>query len=316
MKRIHRRIRTERTGSASAWIALLVGLVLGVMSGLSVVPTASSRHSVAPPGASATASGCAPSGIRSPDSLLIPTAGPRASLAAGSSVRASYQAQLLTAPPGNRASLFVPSVQASFPTTTGGRVQIYLHPAWLPITGTGWSKSVTASTKISSAVGFPHGNATLSTAWLAVMANTTYGGYQVQFRWMWATTNATGGTTKSPWSGAVNASTSSQQPTRFFPAPYVGVVSTTPLTGAAGGSTFTANLSGNVSSTFFRILTESGTGHELNSVCRTTAAGLTTFNASIPLDYANGTALPSGSYIVHIHNEGGAIVVFKQVRVR
>jgi hypothetical protein len=212
------------------------------------------------------------------------------------------------------ASISVPSVLASFPTG-GGKIQVFLPPTWIHLRGTGWSSSVSGLTKITSTVVFPGGNATLSTGWLAVMANPTFGSYLLHFRWQWTTLPAVGRAVTSPWSGRISMSNENEQPNSFYPAPFVGVASTTTLAGANPGSTFSATLTGNVSSTYFRILTESPTGHEMNSVCLATGAGLTTFNASIPLDYANGTALAPGNYVVHIHNEGGPIVVFRQLRV-
>ncbi|MCI4319769.1 MAG: hypothetical protein L3K23_06535 [Thermoplasmata archaeon] len=307
--------RSRATQRAALWVALVATSGLLLLSGLTLGAALPSENAAAGQRGPSTSGGCVPPGVLSPDSLLIPTTGPATTLAPGSSVTARYEAQLVTAPSGQRAALSVPSVTASFPTASGGRILVNLHPTWIHLKGSHWSTPDSATTQISTTVALAGGNSTLSSAWLAVQANTSYGSYQVQFRWQWSTLTVSGATTTSPWSGSISTSTVKAQPTRFYPAPYVGVLSTTPLTGAAPGSTFTANLSGNVSSTYFRILTESTTGHELDSVCLATGPGLTSYNASIPLDYSNGTALPAGSYIVHIHNAGAAIVVFKQVKV-
>jgi hypothetical protein len=112
----------------------------------------------------------------------------------------------------------------------------------------------------------------------------------------------------------VTTNSTRAQPTTFYPAPWVGV-SGTAGSKMAPGSTYWLQLTGNVSGTNFRVVVETSTGHEMNSVCRVTPTGASSFNATVPLTYTNGTPLPTGSYVVHVHNAGRAVVVFETVRV-
>jgi hypothetical protein len=172
------------------------------------------------------------------------------------------------------------------------------------------SRAIPISTVFSSA------NATLSTSWHAVEADTTYGHLVLQFRWQWWL-HGSGSkpyNLTSPWSSFSSRSNTQQQPTTLTAIPWVGVIATTGAS-MASGSTYGMSLIGNVSATYFRVALEFPNSTEVNSVCHHSPSGHAPYNATIPLTYANGAALPRGNYLVHVHTVNGAVVIFEQVRV-
>jgi hypothetical protein len=262
---------------------------------------------------------CLPHQTTSPSSLLIPLSSPsggQATLSPGTVFGAQFEYQAPHLPPSHNTKLNIPSVTTVFPVSGGGsQTFFFIHRSFV-LTGGGWSKPVSANHTLSANVTFSAASAHLTTSWLAVMANATYGTVQIQFQWQWWYESPGGGAHVhfGPWSHGINSGNSTQQPTTFYPAPLVTVLSTSGGSQLAG-TNYTAALTGNVSSTHFRMVVETSGGSELNSVCLSTPAVATTFNASIPLTYSNGTLLPPGHYLVHILNAGAAIVVFEKVTV-
>ena len=97
------------------------------------------------------------------------------------------------------------------------------------ITGPGWSSPalLSKSTKLTADENFSAANASLTTSEYAVMANATSGSLTLEFRWQWNFSSTTGGTNKTGnWSVPSLTATSPYLPSIFYPAPYVGVVST------------------------------------------------------------------------------------------
>lgn len=257
----------------------------------------------------------------SPASILIPLAQPSGSLgkhATSAILGANVEFRALNASPLEllRTSVRLPSIYATFYPQSGSRLQLQYLPqnASLPLTG--WSSPLSASQSINPSTTFSTSPATLSSGWHAVMVNASYGSFQLEFRWQWwvKTGGHQAGTQFSPWSRSVTANTTHEQPSTFYPAPWVGVHSTSGSK-VPPGSTYAVDLVGNVSGTAFRVVLETSSGHELNTACATSPVGSATYNATIPLTYANGTAVPAGPYIVHIHNAGTAIVVFANLAV-
>jgi hypothetical protein len=262
---------------------------------------------------------CLPHHTTSPSSLLIPLASPsgrQATLTAGTVFGAQFEYQATHLPPNHNTKFTVPSVTAVFPLSGGGSQTFFFTHRSFVLTGGGWSNPVSVNHTLSANVTFSTTSAHLTTTWLAVMANATYGTAQIQFQWQWwIKPSGSGGHVQlGPWSHAINTANSTEQPTTFYPAPLVNVVSTSGSS-QLSGMNYTADLSGNVSNTHFRMLVETPGGSELNSVCLVTPAVATTFNASLPLTNWNGTPLPPGKYLIHALNAGAAIVVFEKVTV-
>jgi hypothetical protein len=56
-------------------------------------------------------------------------------------------------------------------------------------------------------------------------------------------------------------------------------------------------------------------GTEIQSIIENTTANATTFNATLPVTFRNGTGIPSGKYLIHVHDSCQAIVHLLQVSV-
>lgn len=306
-----KRARTRPTVPLA--VMLLLGLVaLGGLAG--ALPS--------PPVLLTTAS-CAPPASTSPSSILIPEgppSGTQASFSAGAIVGASYEYQIpgslpALKHPGASVPLYLPSLNAEFRLSGGSTWNLFFPPKTVYVTHKGWNGPVAHGATASASGSFSNASATLSSHWLAVMANSSYGAFQVEFQWRWTLqANATSPVQNGPWSAAVTQSTTTEQPTTFYPAPLVRVLAHASVT-ESPNATYWINLTAPVSGTSFRLLVESSTGKELNSVCTASPVGATYYNDTIPLAYANGTALPAASYVVHVHDSRGAIVAFEKVRV-
>jgi hypothetical protein len=237
-------------------------------------------------------------------------------LSRGTVFGAQFEYRAIHLPSNHFTKFTVPSATAVFPLSGGGSQTFFFVHRSFVLTAGGWSKPVSVNHTLSSNVTFGSTTAHLTTSWLAVMANATYGTAQIHFQWQWWLKSPGPGShiQFGPWSQNITTANSTQQPTTFYPAPSVNVVSTSGSSQLTG-TNYTADLSGNVSSTHFRMLVETPGGSERNSVCLVTPGVATTFNASIPLTYSNGTLLPPGHYVVHVLNAGTAIVVFEKVTV-
>ncbi len=196
----------------------------------------------------------------------VPLAPPGFPLSARDSLTVSYEFAIHNV--SHRAAslrLTVPSFTAMFPLTSGSTFEAFLPPRALWLNGTAWSSSSLASkTKVAGGVtSFAKTPATMTSQLVAIMANASYQTATIVFRWDWAVTFATNGTTiSSPWS---RVATNGTQSGPFYPAPYVGLVSTS-STSPEIGSKFTAFLSGATSNTNFRsVLEYASTGREIRN---------------------------------------------------
>jgi hypothetical protein len=277
---------------------------------------------------SAVTAKCVPPASTSPSTLRIPDAQPsgrQASFRSGEIIGAQFEIRATQTPSGFQGTTVqLPSVQATFHLTSGSSVTVSFAPQAVKITGQGWTSAISRTTTASSSGTFSSATASLSTNWLAVMAPEPYGALELQFQWRWTLQSSGGGygwgqggrgTQTGSWSPAVTSSTTSEQPTSFYPAPLVSRQGTAPVD-ESPNATYWVNLTGNVSGTSFRFVVETPTGHEVESVCSASTSGASYYNDSAPLEYTNGTPLPAGNYLVHVHNAGGAIVVFAKVTVK
>ncbi|HEV2317571.1 MAG TPA: hypothetical protein VGV89_08375 [Thermoplasmata archaeon] len=292
-----------------------------LLGGVGGAPLGGAGASAVTGGANSAATlGCTPPTPTPPGSLLIPLAQHRGTLGHASTVTlgatVEFRAAAGTGPANARTQLYIPSIDANFYTASGSTIQLFLlhHNASIPATA--WSPPTRVSRAIPMSTLFSSGNATLSTSWHALEANTGYGRLQVQFRWQWwlHSSGPKPYNLTSPWSAFTGKDTPHIQPTTLVPQPWVGVTRTSGATGS-GGSVYSMTLIGNVSATHFRVAIEFTNSTEANSVCHLTPAGTSPYHATIRLSYANGQKLPTGNYLVHVHAVNAAVVVFEQVRV-
>jgi hypothetical protein len=146
------------------------------------------------------------------------------------------------------------------------------------------------------------------------MANASYAAFHLKFQWRWSIQAPGAAIVHGAWSPVITNRTDSGQPSTLYPAPLVIVRKSAAVDEPVGGK-FWIDLGGNVSGTSFRFVIETTNGKEVRSSCTASASGATSYNDTQPLEYTNGTELPAGTYLIHIHNAGAAIVVFAKLKV-
>jgi hypothetical protein len=256
----------------------------------------------------------------SPTALSIPVANPSHSRSPGAVLGAAYEFKVENYHSyDNGIIVYLPSTQAIFPTTQGGKLLLAIAPANVTISSQWWtapallSGNMTLSTKAT----FSSSSAYLSSSKYAVMADVASGFLTLEFRWHWTVTSVIGGPVdKGPWSVPSLNATSDYLPSIFYPAPYVGVVSMT-SSPAAAGTNFSLLLNAAVANTSFRMVLEyPNNGTEIQSDWENTTVGTTLFNSTVPLAYQGwAQLLPAGSYLIHVHDVCGAIVHMQSVTV-
>lgn len=207
--------------------------------------------------------------------------------------------------------LYFPTTTAVFPQVGQPDLKINLVPKDFTVTSSAWSSasSRSASTTLTANASFASGiSAYLTTAKIAVLVDAAYGNVTLEIRWHWVIHHVSRGTTKSgAWTVPSYNATGIYLPSIFYPAPWVGVVSTSG-TSVPGGSTYTIVLNGSVENTWFRVVLEYPTnGTNLHSIYEYTTSA-PTFNATMPMTYPNGTAVKAGAYLIHVHDRCNAIV--------
>lgn len=295
-----------------AAVVVLTGLALLAFGGLAAAVSPST-------GTPSSTGTCVPPGYTSPDSLLIPNSEPgggRTTLSPGETLGAQIEMQIPHFQNSERGTLVqFPSVDAVLLLQGGSSVTLVFPPGSDWVNSSGWTSPISHQATEKMWGNFSTTASKLTTNWMAVMASTTYGSFQLEFQWRWYVVPS--GSTHvqyGGWSHQSSTSSTTSQPTAFYPAPLVLWSARAAATQPANAS-YWVNLTGNVSGTSFRFVVETPNGHEVESICSATPSGASSYNATAPLQYSNGTALPAGPYLVHIHNAGGAIVYFAKVSV-
>jgi PKD repeat protein len=250
----------------------------------------------------------APSNCTAPASVVMPLKDPVGSLAAGSTIQATYELKIVNPPsPGATLEVHLPRITAEFDLVNGTLYQISIAPHVLTSVGGAWTPpgNDTATKTVQSAISFePGGGALLTSALIAVMANTlAFTGENLSVRWSW-NVSSPNGTVFSGW--AVNEWYKSC-PSDFAPAPYVDLVQYWNAT-APPLSNFTAALSGFVPGQYFFLELENPSGDVVYSQATTVPANATTpYNVSMTLTSWGPPILP-GPYLAHIHNVAGSLL--------
>lgn len=212
--------------------------------------------------------------------------------------------------------LSFPTLMAVFPYLATGSLQLIFPPKQFVVNGSGWSSPSlrTDSYTVPNATSFAFGSSYLSSAKIAVMATTLTGSLTLQVRWHWTLYNPKSGVTKvGAWTLPRKPPTGAYLPATFYPASYVGLVSTSGLA-APTGTTLNITLNGTVQNTYFRIVLEyPNNGTNIQSIYEYTPTNATTFNATMPLTFPNGTPVPVGKYLVHVHDSCNAITHILQI---
>ena len=215
--------------------------------------------------------------------------------------------------------VYLPSTKAVLPTTPTGSLSLTLPSKNVTITGNGWSSPslLSGSTKLTSKENFSTADAYLTTSKYAVMAYAVSGSLTLEFRWHWSFVPAKGGATQNgTWSVPSRNATSPYLPSIFYTGSLRGYRVHDLLAGRCW-TIFNVELSGTVANTSFRMVLEypnNGTeNHE--SISENSSVWVTLFNATVPLSYRNGSPLPTGNYLIHVHDICEAIVQMHSVVV-
>ncbi len=247
-----------------------------------------------------------------PSALLIPAPPPNVSLAPNGQITVSYQFGVVNYTSSDATvGLYLPSMAATFPSTSGLPLQVVIPPAEVQPSGPGWESPsfATHSTVFPGGGGFATSPAVLSTSRLAVMASAGYGQVALEFRWRWTVGEPNGTVLQGPWTvPTTQAAWPNSLPSIFLPAPMVSVLETTGTTGEIG-SNYTAWLGGDTGGRSFLIeLEPARTGVPLAKQTFVAPAGdPPSVPASIQLLGENGLLYP-GAYLVHVHDSCGAIL--------
>ncbi|MCI4327229.1 MAG: hypothetical protein L3K16_06320 [Thermoplasmata archaeon] len=252
---------------------------------------------------------------KAPAALYITLASPTKGVPAGGTLTASYEFAIVgfTSADANT-TVTVPTTYARFPdAATNGTFTLQFAPMTLPGGNGNWSAPVVKTDVLASTLDFTTGgHAYLSTANLAVMIGGAPSNVTLEFRWGW-TANRSGPTT-SKWSTPTSTVTAPNYPSVFVAAPFVQVNDTSNTT-LMSGTAFTIALWGSVQKTTFHTAIETTNGKELNCQTEKNGGWGSCFVYSIDATYQNGTNLPAGTYLVHVHDSMGAIVASISISV-
>jgi hypothetical protein len=138
--------------------------------------------------------------------LSIPLDLSNGTFAAGTHILSTYEFQVVTWPKGYTSiTVWIGSVQASFPESTGGTFQETVPALQTTVTSTSLSNpnaTIANATAPKGGLSFAQGTtATLSSQLLAVMVSAQWGTLKMNFRWEWASVTPSGVTNYSSWSG-------------------------------------------------------------------------------------------------------------------
>ena len=258
-------------------------------------------------GATTAATVCATPGRAARDVSL---AEPHYTLAKGDSLSTTYEFSVVnTTLPSIHVRVNAPSFFGQFTLANGSKLSVYTPPRALNISNSSWTASSLATTKkvmtqnttFSTTI-----SATMTTELVGVMATAADGTVELGFRWEWTITYASTGTTvSSPWSPLRSTGA---DPTIFYPAPYVQLVSTTNTT-LAIGATFTAYLLGAISGTFFNSELEyATTGNVVHHQAVYTSVGNSTAVAvPVVIESTIGPFSPA-TMLDHVRNSCGSLL--------
>jgi hypothetical protein len=250
---------------------------------------------------------CSVSG-KAPAALQISLPVPAKTVPAGSTLAAAFQVEVVNYASGDLGTnLYIPSTWAKFPLNSTSKLSIYFSPRVYNVSGAGWSNVTEKVITLPSSTTFAKGvgGASLTTMSIAVMAQGGLSNLTVAFQWGW-TVNVSGKLT-SKWSVANTTASHTNLPSIFQPAPYVEVAATSNTT-ATQGSRFQVELTGAVGSTSFGTAVEYPNGTEIQCNIQKNPRPTNCFVVDVTLSFANWTPLNSGKYLIHVHDQMGAIV--------
>lgn len=246
-----------------------------------------------------------------PQSIYITSASPgdKFSVSAGDILNVTYEWELPNYQPKfNGTLIHIPVMNENFTVLKDPNVVMALPQRNETITGPGWSNAslATDSKVLTTHFFFSNKLAYISTQRIAIMANVTYGTFQLEFRWQWSVYKpALHNLTVSNWS---NATEGKLHQDLVWPAPLVFLSSTTAHNGVLGG-VYTARMTGLVANQGEWLLEmEHPNGSVTTQQFDWGPNGTTTyFNATIPLQ-TYLAPLTAGAYLIHVHTPRGGIV--------
>ncbi|MFI5414113.1 MAG: hypothetical protein ACHQ16_00345 [Candidatus Lutacidiplasmatales archaeon] len=247
-----------------------------------------------------------------PSALLQGIAAPAKNETPGGNITATMEFAVVnwTSADSNITVLF-PSIFFNFPRASGGNQQLMLSNRSAKLNFSGWSTPSFGQTKpyvFPAGLQFKNNSkAKIDSMKLAVQATADYGQVTLEVRWQWAYQPHPNVTARSPWSTPTTAAHwPTSVPSIFYPAPYTTLLHPNALNGTIG-TNWTANLGGDVAGRTFFLEMEDPSGTVRQDLLQTAPANATNYTVHlILLNYNN--FLPTGPYLVHIHDACGAML--------
>jgi hypothetical protein len=236
--------------------------------------------------------------------LHIPLAGPVVNLVKGDRVNVTYEYEALNYNSSwYGMTIRFPTVDGVFTEPKGGLVFIPVLYRNVTLTRASFSNGTATQTSEIITSNFtldPNVEPFATTLKLAIMANTTYGTFQLAVKWeysIWIEANDT--TLASNWSTFGNHG--GLQESTIWPGALVYVIYTSPEYSTVG-SIFTAELSGLVSGqSYWMEVEDPFTGISISKQWDNASVGATVFNVTIPFEDDAGT-MAAAPWLVHIHD--------------
>jgi PKD repeat protein len=303
---------SNRGAAASLLLAWTIALLVLLLIVGSAPPMGLRARSLAATLPTAHDGGGVPQPLQScgtPAAIVIDAPEPTGSVATGDRLSVVYEVEIAKYTTADGAlNVYLPRTTAVFPLSGGSSLNLSLPPHELTGVAGSWAGAAADTMNITvgeNATFAPGGTAFLTSSLVAVMATTTkFEGMMLTFQWQW-TLSTLSGTTSSAW----NSSNVGGCPSAtFWPAPYVQIVQEWNTTGPPGAE-YGAAVAGFISSQYFLLELETPTGHVDYAHNQTAPPGNSTpFNVTIFYDCWCGKTLPSGNYLVHIHNAMGSLL--------
>jgi hypothetical protein len=308
--------RRARPRASLVWV--LTGLVLAVFGSLLAPAFGGSVGASVSLGTAYVSAHCNSVGSPTPSALLVQEPQSGKALRPGGTM--GYQMEVEIANWANQTgpvNLTFPTIYFDFPLTTGHNFTITYPAGNITITSGGW----TAQTWLSRSAVVPGGlnfsankTARMDSMKIAIMSSGNYGTVLAKFRWRWTELEPNGTATfLGRWTVPTTRSHfPTSVPSEFYPAAYVRLLSTSGSPATAGTNYTMTVTSPFMPGEWLLMELEYPSGHVVQAYNQTWPAGSSVYGAQILLLTWGHVLLP-GTYLVHLHDECGALLYSRVV---
>jgi hypothetical protein len=297
---------------------VLPTLVLVVLVSVIAPALGSSTGTTAALGTSFVSAHCNAVGSPTPSALLVQEPQPTRPLQPGGTMGYQMEVEIYNwANQTGPVNLTFPTVYFDFPLTTGHNFTITYPAGNLTLSSGGWSSPtwLARSAVVPAGLTFDtNKTARMDSMKIAIMSSGNYGSVLVKFRWRWTELEPNSTRTYlAPWSTPTNRSHfPTSVPSEFYPAAYVQLLSTSGSPATAGNNYTMTVTSRFMPGEWLLMELEFPSGHVVQAANQTWPANQSIYNAQIHLLTWGHELLP-GPYLVHLHDECGALLYSRLV---